>query len=40
MNKNKDVEKCAICGKPLFDEEWIDDDEHGDVHTRCLEEIG
>jgi hypothetical protein len=29
-------ELCAICGKPLFTETWIDDEEYGDVHERCL----
>lgn len=30
---------CWYCKKPLSDEEWIDDEAYGDVHTRCLEEI-
>ena len=29
--------KCKICGRPLVGEEWIDDDDYGDVHVRCLE---
>jgi hypothetical protein len=30
---------CNICRKPLVDEEWIDDEEYGDVHTRCLDRV-
>lgn len=33
-------EKCAICGEPLIQEEWFDDEEYGDCHTRCLREKG
>lgn len=32
-----DNETCEICGKPLIDEIWTDDDQYGDVHERCLE---
>jgi hypothetical protein len=28
---------CEICKKPLADETWIDDDDYGDVHERCLD---
>ena len=34
-----EVEKCAICGKPLYGAgigSWIDDEEYGDVHEACL----
>lgn len=30
---------CELCGQPLAGEEWTDDDEYGDVHTRCLKEL-
>lgn len=40
-NDNRDDgPKCAICGNPLVEETWIDDDDFGDVHERCLEEAG
>jgi hypothetical protein len=38
MSDNAD-KVCAICGEPLVGETWIDDDEYGDVHERCLGEV-
>lgn len=40
MNPNTEREEiCSICKQSLVNEEWIDDEEYGDVHTRCLNEI-
>jgi len=30
---------CEICKEPVEDETWIDDEEYGDVHERCLDEV-
>lgn len=35
--QTKDEPCCAICHKPLVLDFWIDDDEYGDVHIKCLE---
>lgn len=32
-----DKDTCDLCGKPLTDGQWIDDEKYGDVHTDCLE---
>ena len=28
---------CDLCKKPLLEESWIDDEQYGDVHVRCLD---
>lgn len=37
---NTEPEKCAICNQPLAGETWVDDDQYGDAHERCIQEKG
>jgi len=40
---NPEKPTCCLCGKPLYGPDapsaWIDDEDYGDVHTVCLEEV-